>query len=172
MGLNLDTIRLGIYDWVKSELAGTDVTADKIMWLAQDAPRPARPYVGLNVLVGPGRVGHDALTEVTPGVYDLVGVREMTCSVNVYGERADQFVDQLMCSLEKPTVQERLATFGLAMIEQSDPTDLTALIETRWEARSQFDVRFRVTSKTRDNVGYVQKVELTNQVLGETQVIQ
>lgn len=172
MGLNLDTIRLGIYDWVKSELAGTDVTADKIMWLNQDAPRPARPYVGLNVLVGPGRVGHDALTEVTPGVYDLVGVREMTCSVNVYGERADAFVDQLMCSLEKPTVQERLATFGLAMIEQSDPTDLTALIETRWEARSQFDVRFRVTSKTRDNVGYVQSVELENQVLGETQVIQ
>lgn len=172
MGLNLDTVRLGIYDWVKSELAGTDVTAEKIMWLNQDAPRPARPYVGLDVLVGPGRVGHDQLTEVTPGVYDLVGVRELTCSVNIYGEGSDQIADQLLCSLEKPTAQARLATYGLAMIEQSDPSDLTALIETRWEARTQFDVRFRVTSKTRDNVGYVEKVELENQVLGETQVIQ
>lgn len=172
MSVNVAQLQFGIYSWVKAELTGTVITPDRIIWLHQDAPRPPRPYVGLDLVAGPGRVGHDGLKEVTPGVYDLVGIREMTVSVAVYGHGADQIAQDLHSSLEKPTVREQLEKYGLVMIEQLDPQPVPVLVETRWEDRTTFDVRFRACSLTRDNLGYIKDVEVTDQVLGDTQVIE
>lgn len=174
--INIKSFKTGIYLWTERALRGTMVTADKIVWTKQDAPRPARPYVSLDFLMGPAMEGSfDELREIpgaaNEGNFDVTGSRNISITVECYGDDSLEFASILHGSLEKPTVQELLSSYGIALIRQEDVRDVTLAMETRMESRHQFDARFRIVSSSVDRVGFIEKVLVTNLVNNTTQPV-
>lgn len=171
MSINVARIRSGIYNWIKEELSGTEISPDKIVWLNQDAPRPTRPYVGLDPLSGPSQDGHDESREVTPGFQDVTGNRKMSFTILAYGENSDILMCRLHSSLEKSSTRARLSTYGIALIRQDDVRDITTKLDTRSETRYQFDVMFRVTSSIEDETNFIETVEVEDNINNTTQIV-
>lgn len=171
MSIDLVRIRSGLYNWLKEELRDTAIGPDKIVWFNQDAPRPSRPYVALDLTSGPSQVGHDELRNVSDGVLDVTGNRRITVTVAVYGEDSDLYAMRLHSSLEKPTVQAALYGYGLSLNRQEDVQDVTTRLETRYETRYQFDAIFNCVSSVRDEVGHIEEVQITDEINDSTEII-
>lgn len=158
-------VRQAIYNWAKKELA------IEVIWSEQAEIRPDRPYVMLKLITGPLRGGHDEIRQPTPGTYKVCGMRGITVSVNVFGEKALELAAQLQTSLEKITVQEALRSAGLSFIRAEAVTDLTVLMETRFDTRANLDAMFAYAENVDDNVGTIEHVAVKNLITGESTVV-
>ena len=142
------------------------------IWFNQRAPRPVPPYVGLNIIAGPGKVGDDNLRQDTPGVFYIAGMRYFTLSVNTYGVNANSLAAALNDSLDMPSIQDLLRVSDIAIVDVGDVKILDQLLETDVEGRAQFDFQFATSiNKVDDGTGYISKVELTNEMDGSTTIV-
>jgi hypothetical protein len=155
-----------LHDWAKK------VSGIQTIWFNQRAPRPKPPYVGLNIIAGPRKVGDDNLRQDVSGVFYIAGMRYFTLSVNVYGENANEIAQNLVDSLDMPSIQELLRNSDIAIVSTSEVRVLDQLLETDVEGRSQFDFQFASSiNKVDDGVGYIDKVEITNEIDDSTIVV-
>ena len=155
-----------LHEWAKK------VSGIQTIWFNQRAPRPLPPYVGLNIISGPRKVGDDNLRQDSPGVFFAAGMRYFTLSVNVYGDNANEIASNLTDSLELPSIQELLRKSDIAIVTTSDVRILDQLLETDVEGRAQFDFQFATSvNKVDDGVGYIDKVEITNEIDGSTKIV-
>lgn len=171
MSIPIGNIKTAIYNWIKNELSNTEVGQGSIVWFDQNAPRPPAPYISMQWIQGPAILHHDEFRQTAPGVYDVTGQRTFSVTFTCYGKDADEIIGQLHSSLEKQTVRDALSAAGVTMVRQSEILEASSALETKVETRRQFDVQFRAVSVTEDNVGFIESVELENEILGETQVI-
>jgi hypothetical protein len=155
-----------IHNWAKTVSGVTTV------WMNQRAPRPAIPYVAIDIIAGPVKVGHDNLRQDIPGQFYVAGMRSFTLSVNVFGNNANDLAERLVTSLEMPSVQELLRVSDIAIIDTSDVRVLDLLQETDVEGRAQFDFRFATSINRVDNgAGYIETVEVLNELDNSTVVV-
>ena len=169
MKLDLAEIRLGLYNWVKDELKGR-IPSGQIIWRLQSRPLPARPCVTLRLIQGPNRLGtSDNYCPKGDGSDDFVvgGHRSMILSVQVFGDLkimdpvAFQLASDLNASLSKVTVTDVLRTYGIAVSDPGDVSDISALEETEYEDRAQFDVSLIVAENVEDRPGVIETYEVT-----------
>jgi len=79
---------------------------DHVVWARQSAPRPSKPYVTLLLLSGPSRIGlGDERRELSPDENLVVGQRELTLTVEAYGDGAPDLVAAVEGHLQKPSVR-------------------------------------------------------------------
>lgn len=181
----LDWVRVkqNIFNWVKAEIDSgniTELTEDQVIWREQSAPLPARPCVAMKIISGPRRLGSTdnyrfkAGTEADP-VFDAGGQRAITLSVQVFGspvvpDEAQIIAQKLNISLSKMSVTDRFAAgivVGserkgvLAVWEVGGVSDISALEETEFEDRAQFDVIMGVVDNIEDQPGVIETVETT-----------
>lgn len=172
----LEAFQDAVYSWVKNAMEGK-IPADRIIWRDQTAPLPRRPCVTLKVTDGPrdmarsgSRVAQTVLsgsTKVPTGRF-IVGMQsEMTVSVQIYGTTdpadkpkvgAAQCSHDLNASLLLNQHRIPLRRAGVSVIDRGDVTNITALEETAFEDRYQFDVRFGVARNVIDDVGVIENV--------------
>lgn len=159
-------IRKAIYTWAKNNL-GVEA-----IWLDQSGPRVQKPYAGLKIITPLVAIGHDEIDVNDAGQVESRGVRELTVSVNVYGEGALDKMVSAHGRLELPSVQAKLRAAGLIYVSRTGVRDLTVPFETSFESRAQMDVRFRLSDALVDvETGSIEQVEITNDLTGETFLI-
>lgn len=151
--------------WSKKVAATISPTVTSV-WQSSRAPQPDLPYISMDVISGPVKIGHDEL-RVNPstGKTESAGMRYYTVSINAHGDTANAIASELQSSLELPSIQEELRKSGIAVVDIGDVRALDKLDETDWEGRAQFDFQFAVSkNKVDDDSGNIEKVELTNEL--------
>lgn len=127
-----------------------------------DAPRPQLPYMSYKI-TSPGVARGEADFDYTgTGTLFNYGQQlKMTVSFQLYAKDQDEAYS-LMClfqqSLNKQTVLEQFRVFGLAVWDFGNVADLTALLNTGYEARTQLDVFFGLASNLTDDQGAIESV--------------
>ena len=146
------------------------------IWMHPDAPRPAKPYASLQVS-SVQRVGRSYIGPVdADGDAVISHDREAVVSVSIYEstdnpdprsalERAEDLRD----SLEKPSVRGTLAANGWSLRAVELLTDAPQLIDTKWEPRAVFDVRFGTQKQIIDDLGLIETAGITGTVAGRTE---
>lgn len=169
--LLLVSVQSALYDWVQRELEG-QVPPEHIIWRQHSEALPARPCVAMKITSGPKRVGFtDNVSYDVGNRFDIGGQREMVLSVQVFGSTrvaapmAYQIGIDLSSSLDKLTVLDRLRSFGIAIQGKGGVENLSALEETEFEERSQFDVDLGVAENIVDEPGYIQQANITPHVV-------
>lgn len=170
MPLDFASIEDALYTWAFAQLGMP------VFWSNQKFPQPARPYATLK-LTGPRVLsGSDAAETTTdlgrPAGEEVEtkysGPRELTCSVQVYAvptsgaSSARALLARAQASLSRDSVAAALRAAGLAIVDQGGIADLTALLETNWESRAAMDVRLGCTDSATDRTGYIETVELVD----------
>lgn len=150
-----------IYDFAVAA-SGIDVIWDK-----PGAPRPAVPYVTLNVSSGPRKVGSPEVRY--GGVQDTFTYpmrKEITLTINSYADSGwlatlGDFID----ALELPSKQELLRNAGLAIIRSENPIDISELLNDQYEGRGSVDIILGYCDNINDVSGEVESVEI-DQTIG------
>lgn len=173
--LLLAEVQKAIYDWVKKELDGV-IPGEQIIWRNQSEPLPPRPCVAMRITDGPRRTGYQDNAQFIGGPtgtqYKIGGQRVMTVSIQTFGNSqihlpmAYQLAKDLNESLSKMTVLDALRGRGVAVQRQGDPSNLTALEETEYEERAQFDVSFGLADNIVDDPGIIETANITPTVSG------
>ena len=167
--LNIVEIQNAIYDWVLSvvdPLTYVDIDADNIVWREQSVALPPRPCIGLKLLTGPMRTGSfDDVIDVGDDVNCHVsGQREMSVSIQVYGNsrggsaNTNQVAADLSASLTRPTILQNLIANGIAIFDIGDISDISAVEESEYEERHQFDIKIGVAENIEDAPGFIETV--------------
>ena len=170
--LNIAKIQKALYDWIKSETDGV-IPQDQIVWRNQSEPLPTRPCVSMKIISGPKRTGYQDNTVMASDTAIMIGgQREMTVSIQVFGNRmihrplSNQMALDLNSSLSKSSVLDRLSASGVAVCNQGEVTNLTALEETEYEERAGFDVLLSVAENITDETGFIEHADVTPDVSG------
>lgn len=165
--IDLKAVRKTIWTWAEK------ATGIEFIWEDQDGMRPGRPYGSLKIITGPIKSGTDDIRQPSSGVFSIDGMRQIVVSVSVYGSDSDQYVNQLMKSLEKPSVHEYFrGTAMMSFIRSEGLQNLSLLRDTAFESKHQFDVSFGLVDNEVDaDMGYINTVEMTNEANGDVVVI-
>lgn len=160
-------IRKAIYDWAALEL---DMP---FIWAEQDVHRPNKPYGTLKIIPGFIKVGStDNIRHKTGDIFTIVGVREFAVSLQCFGDNALGRAGFVASSIEKPSVIEKFQAAGLVVVSVDQVNDLTRLVDNQWESRGQVGIRFRLTHETDDTVGFIESVEIKNNIDGTTTIVE
>lgn len=155
-----------IFDWVAFELRAV-ISEQNIIWEKDNSDRPLPPYVSLNIIAGPVRLGGEAeLRHESGDNFSANWMKTITLSVKSYGNNDLNLLERLQNSLGKPTVLARLRAVGLAIVSEGPIQDISTRLQTGYEERSNMDVIMAFASSVEDKVGYINDVELTGGVEG------
>jgi hypothetical protein len=135
------------------------------MWMDQNAPRPALPYIAGKIsLVNP--IGHDYdSTPSSGGVVTTTGNREFVLMLQSYGANAFQIMLEVQQATRRATSIDVLRSKGVIFVEDNDGVkDISAILDERSEPRAALDLRMRTTDIITDGaVGVIEEVEVTEQ---------
>lgn len=148
-----------------------DQTGLDAIWMNPNAPRPARPYCALQI-ISVNRVGEASRTAINASGISTVTVdREAVVSITVYESTANTdprsalaTAETLRDSLELVSVRTPLQDAGWSLRGYELLTDAPQLLETQWESRAVFDVRFGTTKELLDDLGLIESIEVTGSV--------
>lgn len=161
--IDFKLIRQGIVRTVEFVTAKTCIQAQPE---TQNNPRPPLPYFTYNITTAAGKEGDDHDTYDGDGVstiHNRGGQRRLVVSFNCFAETMDEVFNLMTTfqgSLDLRTVQEQLRKFGIAVWTIGSVADLSSLLQTGYEARSQMDVNFGVASNLTEDVGTIETVEV------------
>lgn len=147
----------------------TDPSNVTVIFANQNAPRPAKPY-GTILIMSVIRVGQNDEQRETDnyGEMALVGQRQMTVSLNIYGEGAIDYMETLQQSLSKFSVlQNYFGSAPISILNKSTIQNLTYLLETDFESRAQMDITIGYAVDYTDDVGLIEHVEVVGTVNDE-----
>lgn len=151
-----------IYDWAIASLVNIPVIWDK-----PNAPRPALPYVTLNIIGGPIPVGDRPVRRYkTLDTWTFYFKYRITLSINIFGYE-DHLIkmNTMLNSLYLPSKIEILNLAGMACWGTDGPRDLSVLMDTEWEFRSHADVFLSYGKNVDDVPGEIQKLEVNGQII-------
>jgi hypothetical protein len=170
--LVLADIQRAIYYWVKQETAGV-IPQEQIIWRNQSEPLPPRPCVTMRITSGPRRTGYsDNIHYLMGDQFIIGGQRVLVVSIQVFGNMkvsrpmAYQLACDLSASLSKLTVLDKFRAAGIAVFDQGDPLNITALEETEFEERAAFDLTLGVAENVLDDPGVLERANVTSHVTG------
>jgi hypothetical protein len=183
--VDFEPIRVAIYDWLNQAVnQGNDTApnATPIFRAEQDTIRPKNGvlYIEYKFLTGLVKIGtNDELLPKLDGngaptndnIFILKGQRNITVSVNAYGENSAGCMAQIQQSLSSPVECSILRAACLAVRNDESFTDVSAMLETKVEERQAFDVVFGFTLETEVDAGKIESVEVENTLPGGKTVI-
>ena len=129
----------------------------------QNSPRPKRPYMSFKIINPGEKIGDDSWDNVSDTKWNTGGVRKMTVSFHCYGtshEEAYNYMGLWQASLNtEPTIQ-RLRQAGIAIWMVGNVADLSLLLNTGYEGRSQMETTFGIASNIISDFGEMDHVTI------------
>ena len=170
--MNISAIKLAIYNWAVAHSMGATV-----IWANQRAPRPARPYVTLQLSGAARPMGRDELRPLTSGANSFVttGPRLLILTVQVWGnpetdpagDTVWSLAQQLNGTLGMAAALENLAAANIAVVSEGDVENITAATIAGMEPRATFAAVLGTAEDITDPVGYIAEFEgATGEFLG------
>lgn len=157
MSIDFNTVRTSLFNWAVANIpAGMPV-----IYYFSNAPRPTVDYVSLQISAV-NQIGWDYTQDpmANDGVAEMVGDREFSLHIQAYGGNVLTILNILRSSLQKQTVLDSLRLNGIVFFNWSTITDLTGLVDSRFEQRACFDAYFRMADIYSDNLGVISTVNL------------
>lgn len=131
--------------------------------------RPRLPYFSFKMISPSIKSGNDSIL-MKGQTLSKTGLRKMVVSFQCFShehEESYELMSLLQAALELPSIQEFLRKQGLALWLNGSVTDLSQLLNTGYEARSQMDVQFGFTSQLNDTLSTIEFVEWSEPSLNE-----
>lgn len=156
MTLNIEDVKTDIYDWV---VANVPVGMPVIFYFP-NSPRPEIPYVSL-YLLNFSQIGDDWVSPPDNiGETDIIGDREFTMTINAYGGDPFTVLENLRSSLQNQAILDTLRANGIVFVQQLQINDISALLDTEFEARATMDILFRIAQDNSGDDGLIETVEI------------
>lgn len=157
MSINFNSLKDSLYDWVKS-VVSNDVD---VIFLNENSPRPENQYITLQISSFL-QIGDDYIPRplVSDGTVEQVGDREFTLQIGSYRGDSLSVLELLRTSLQKTTVLDSLRENNIVFVQQLQIQDLTQLISSQFEPRSQMDIQFRLAQTYDDILSTIESVEI------------
>lgn len=170
MAFNWTAAENAIRSWF---VAGSGLPDGSVVWADQAMPQPGTPYATLKI-TSAVRVG--ALDETTDATNldgngqpvsvttTVQGVREIHVSCQVFAApvtgsgTAREYLLSAQTALELPNVRYSFLTAGLSGPDAGAISDISALLETQFQARAAMDVRFYVVDTAAETNGFIETV--------------
>jgi len=165
MSLDITIIQDAFYTWAVAQ------TSQTVIWLFPNAPRPALPYISLQINSLITIHVDQILSPDNAGASDIVGNREFTLNCQAYGDTAMGILETLKSSLEKPSVYLALQNSKIVFVDSFGIQDLTELLDSRYESRASMDLLFRTEQVITDEVGVIEHVAIEETFKNETETI-
>lgn len=130
------TKEYAIWQWAQTVL-GDDFT---VIWDKPNNPRPSLPYITLKL--SPGRkICNRDVEYIERDTYRYNFKKAITLTVNIFADDNHlKHCENLIDSLEIPNYQTILRQGGLAIWNNSNPIDISELINTDFEGRAEFEL--------------------------------
>ena len=155
--IDFNQVRTYLYNWAIANIP----SGMPVIWLYPNAPRPTIDYFSLYISTVT-QVGwdynQDPLSDAGSG--EFVGDREFTLQCQAYGGDPLTVLETLRTSLQKQTVLDSLRANGIVFFNWNPISDVTELVDSRYEQRGTFDVFFRMANVYSDNLGVIDTVEI------------
>lgn len=165
-----------VFKWVDA-VVGKDI---EVIFLRPNEQRPSKrggrkqfpgEYVTLQFTSPGTKVGGEDIVHKSGDVFTATSQHMATLSIIAYGENATTIAEKIQRSLSKPTVLLGLRTDGLAVWNEPSLTDISALLETGFETRTNLDVILGFIATDDDTIGIVEKVLTEGDMTGNTKQI-
>lgn len=156
--------------WCLSEFSLTLIKAN------QPFPPPRKPYATIKVVTEIPLGQFDEQRDIDAnGDADFVGFRDATLSIQFFddvnsgsGKTAFQQAQEAIRSLNKKSVIDNFFfTEGIAIRRKSPINNVETFLDTINEQRAQFDLLIGYVDEYQDEVGYIERVQATDNILDE-----
>ena len=149
-----------LYDWLVKSVPGV-----RVIQRDQDGRLPDRPFIAAKV-IAETREGHPQVGELRDDGNVLIQQGSLfTVSVHTFGPEAYGIIHDVVNGLNRITIQDFLRSRGMCYVRVlAGPTDLAAIAGTGFEGRAHLDVQMRANVAILDDVGIIERVELTGTV--------
>lgn len=140
-------------------LAGSNTN---VIFQFPNAPRPTLPYSSIQYLAVSPEINDWEIFDEDDEVNRTFGFRDVTMTLNCFGDNARTEAQTLQGNLRKQTVRDAMReNIGISIMTMTGITDLTALVDNAYEQRTSFDVTLNVNiedGSTEDNTGFFDTV--------------
>lgn len=92
----------------------------------------------------------------------------VTLNIVTVGLLSDQLAVQLSHQLNKTFYLDSFEAIGLFYLNKSEIRHTPYKLASGWEQRHQFDVNFNILVSDTDELDFIDKIEITHEVIGET----
>ena len=142
------------------------------IWADQNAPQPydtselksSDAYVILRIQLDE-QIGEDFVAPPDDSGNILIsGNREFMLYTEIKGINAQLKMSKLRDSFQKPSVQGLLSVSKIAYVNNFPIQNITGLDDTQYIQRASMDVLLRSVSEIIDNVGFIEKVDITGTI--------
>ena len=141
-------------------LAGSNT---RVIFFRPNAPRPQLPYTSIQFLSNVGEINDFEQMDQVDNLVKTYGNREVSYTLNCYGDNALDEVNKLEGSLRTTSVRAKLAeTVAIRIWRTEAIRDLSILVDSGFEERAAFDIVFNIPMErgtTSQDLGYFDTVE-------------
>ena len=168
MPINYTIVKSNLYDWA----VGAVPVGMPVIYYNPNAPRPTVPYVTLylNSITAVNQ-DYSYPNADSMGVINMKGDRNFTLQVQAYGGEPLNVLENMRSSLQKVTILDALRTAGIAFYQSLTITDITELVDSKFERRAQMDILFGIGQTYTDNPGYFNTVVVDETILNVDETI-
>lgn len=157
MAINFLTVKNNLYDWAVTVVP----MGMPIIYWEVNAPRPVIPYVTLQISqVTAVNQDYSAPDSDSSGNIFMKGDRQFTLAVQSYGGDSLTVMENLRTSLQKQTVLDTLRANGIVFYQSLTINDITDLVDSKYESRSQLDILFGIGQVYADSPGFFDEIEV------------
>jgi hypothetical protein len=132
-----------------------------------DAPRPELPYLSMKLTSPSVKSGDDSMQNIGGSKVNIGGVRKMVVSFKAYAVDQEQSYNWLalwQSALEQRAIQAELRKAGIAVWVIGSVADISLLLNTGYEGRSNLDVQFGVAANVTEDLGSIETVQMHSEV--------
>jgi len=148
---DLNVIENVIYGWEQIVLPSVPA-----IWMHPNAPRPLVPYVALHMKT----INSKGVDVFLLDTNEVVGNRDFVLMIQAFGLGSMGFLESLKTSLEKPSIQLYLSQNDLVFVDRLSINDISEVVDSRWEERSQMDLLMRFAQVDSDDPGTIEHVDI------------
>jgi hypothetical protein len=135
----------------------TDAT---VIWAKPEGPRPKRPFIVLDIISGPTRIGNAEQRYKDEDTF-VYGIRKKgTLNVRIYAANALVRSGIIDDALQLPSRLETLLAAGIAVWGSDGPHDITELLDTAFEPRAGLDIFLSWPVPAEDTPGEIHSVRV------------
>lgn len=146
-----------------ASVLGLDIS--KVFNAQQNMPKQSKTYCTLRYYSYGQEVPYEHILTTTAGEQLTISRQTLVCEVQMFatsGTDACAALQNLINAFDRQTIIDQLKTSDIAIVSAEPVQDISALLDnTVWETRASVDITIRFTSTVSDDVGYVDKVEIT-----------
>jgi hypothetical protein len=132
-----------------------------IVWAKENAPRPAPPFVVLDIIAGPFSVGPSEERYKQQDTFTYAVRKRATLNLQVFADDALVRAAAVEAAIELPSRQSILQAAGIAVWGSEGVRDLTELLDTAFEPRAGLDLFLSWPAPVDDAPGEIRRVQAT-----------